>query len=82
MQSDLAQERVDDAEFGIHIWSGEICTYGPFIQIIQHLDNGSALISVKKHELIGIASFYYHSLPKIYTRIPFVLPWIQPIIND
>lgn len=80
MQLNLAHERVGEVEFDIVIWHGVICTYGPYKQIIQNLDNGSALISVEKHELIGIASWYQHDLPKIYTRITLVLPWIQSII--
>lgn len=85
MALDLCWERVDDSNVdeldSIRIPDSVICTYGPSDKTLPPLDNGSALMSFDKLELIGIASWYQHNLPKIYTRITSMLPWIQSITN-
>lgn len=84
MALDLCWERVendDDDEDSIRIPDSVICTYGPSDKTLQPLDNGSALISVGSYELIGIASRYKENLPKIYTRIHSMLPWMKSILD-
>lgn len=84
MALDLCWERVDDVDEaeGIRIPDSVICTYGPSNKRLPLLDNGSALISTDRYELIGIASWYKQNLPKIYTRIYSMIPWIQSILNE
>lgn len=84
MALDMCWEQVedDDEVDGIRIPDSVICTYGPSDKTLFLLDDGSALISAENYELIGIASWYKHSLPKIYTRIHSMLPWIESILNE
>lgn len=85
MALDLCWERVDDEDDevdGIRIPDSVICTYGPSNKRLPSLDNGSALISVENYELIGIASWYKENLPKIYTRIYSMRPWIESVLNE
>lgn len=83
MALDLCWDRIDDIEEadGIRIPDSVICTNGPSDKTLPLFDNGSALVSSETHELIGIVSWYKSNLPKIYTRIYSMLPWIESVLN-
>lgn len=85
MALDLCWDRIDDVEEaeGIRIPDEVVCTYGPDESkgTLPLLDNGSALFVQGTNEFIGIVSWYKSNLPKIYTRVYSMLPWIESVVN-
>ncbi|XP_055301180.1 mite allergen Der p 3-like [Sitodiplosis mosellana] len=59
-----------------------LCTNTTIEDTFPELDNGSALISAEKNELIGIASWYDEEFPNVYVRIRTYLPWIRSVVIE
>lgn len=57
-----------------------LCTHTTIEDTFPQLDSGSALISVEKNELTGIASWHDEDFPNTYVRIRRYLPWIRSVI--
>lgn len=79
MALDLCWERLEDLD-AVKVNDNVICTYGADGDSFIAMDHGSALVSIDKNELIGIASWNEKGYPNIYARIGSNLPWIKPII--
>lgn len=59
-----------------------LCTYATIEDTFPQLDCSSALISVGRGELIGIASWHNDEIPEVYVRIQTFLTWIKTVINE
>lgn len=81
MALDLCWERLEDLD-AVKVNDNVICTYGPTEANVPALDNGSALISVDKNELVGVAFFYEEGYPIVYSRVRSHLTWINSVRNQ
>ncbi|XP_031633975.1 trypsin 3A1-like [Contarinia nasturtii] len=59
-----------------------LCTCATTDDTFPELDNGSALISSDKDELIGIAAWRNGEHPNVYVKIRTLLPWIRSVIFE
>lgn len=81
MALDLCWDQLNDLD-AIDVNENIICTYGSMENTRLVLDIGSALVSIDKNELIGVASWYEQGNTIIYNRIRSYLPWIESVINQ
>lgn len=81
MALDLCWERLEDLD-AVKVNDNVICTYGPIENTSPVLDNGSALVSVDKNELVGIAFWFEEGYPNVYSRIRSHLKWMNSVTNQ
>lgn len=78
MALDLCWERLEDLD-AVKVNDNVICTYGPKENTLPLLDNGSALVSVDKNELIGVGFWNEEGYPNVYSRVRSHLTWINSV---
>ncbi|XP_055298843.1 mite allergen Der p 3-like isoform X2 [Sitodiplosis mosellana] len=78
MALDLCWERLEDLD-AVEVDDNVICTYGPTENTSPLLDNGSALVSVNKSELVGVSFWNEEGYSNVYSRVRSHLTWINSV---